>query len=683
MKMNRTIAMMLALILGLMTGLPGLAGAESFFSGIAEEIAQLWSHAKSEVPDNLSVEATSEQGESSKRVPTAEDGHIWRFGDTGEKVTEIQARLKELGYLEGNPTGTFDEATEEALMKFQKRNRLLATGMADENTLAVLFSENAAESAEMVAERNRLFMATATAMPSGSMDVTEEYEEDGAWDMSFFAASSSAWEAEEAWNTNEYSFFAENGFQLTVQSPLSTFAADVDTASYAQLRSLILQGKNVPADAVRVEEMLNYFHYDYASPEGDHPFGVTMELAKCPWNANSLLLQLGLQAKTISAEDRPAQNLVFLIDVSGSMFGSDRLDLVKRAFLMLLEELNPTDTVSLVTYASRDEVVLEGVPAADKVRIMEAISGLEASGSTNSAAGIQTAYQIAEKYAREGSSNRILMATDGDFNVGMTSEGELARLVMEKKENGVRLTMLGVGYGNYKDNKLEALADYGDGNYYYLDTIYEARRALVTEAGGTMVEVAKDVKLQMDFNPAKVAAWRLIGYEDRVMAAQDFADDTRDGGEIGSGHRVMALYEIVPVGNEAELNIPVSRYAQTGVKENAESAEGISEDGTKAESDDASADWCTLAIRYKAPGEEVSTLEEYPFRKDAAETLSDNMKWAAAVTECAMLLRDSEFKGDAAWDTALSLARDCGSVSGDPYKEEFVYLLTLLQRQAD
>ena len=343
------------------------------------------------------------------------------------------------------------------------------------------------------------------------------------------------------------------------------------------------------------------------------------------------------------------------------MFGADRLDLVKRAFLLLLDELSPTDTVSIVTYASRDEVVLSGVPAADKVRIMEAISGLNAHGSTNSAAGIQTAYQLAEKYADEGSVNRIIMATDGDFNVGITSEGDLARLVMEKKQKGVRLTMLGVGYGNYKDNKLEALADYGDGNYYYLDSIFEARRALVTEAGGTLIEVARDVKLQLDFNPAFVKGYRLIGYEDRVMAAEDFADDTKDGGEVGSGHRVTALYEIVPVGSAFDTGSASSRYQQTAAGDGDE--------------------WLTLSIRYKKPSQNESTLEEYPLTGDAAEALSDNMRFAAAVAECGMLLRDSEFKGASSWADALDLARGCTSVTGDPYKEEFVYMLTLLQRQ--
>lgn len=587
---------------------------------------------------------------------------IWQRGDRGEKVAEIQNRLKALGYLKQAEEGFFDEATEKALTAFQQRSGLLATGMADRKTMELLFSEEAQEAVE---ETGGFWFETEEAM-----------EDSGAW-VSYAAPMATSIPlamggvtakgfrgSPEAWNTNEYTRIRESGFQSAAASPLSTFAADVDTASYAQLRRMILNGEIPPAGAVRIEEMLNYFRYDYAYPAAGEPFGVTMELARCPWNPETLLLQVGLQAEEIAEENRAPHNLVFLMDVSGSMFGSDRLDLVKRAFQLLLEELEPTDTVSLVTYASRDEVVLEGVPAADKTRIMAAISSLEAGGSTNSAAGIQTAYALAEKYAVQGSVNRILMATDGDFNVGMTSEGELARLVSEKKKAGIRLTMLGVGYGNYKDNKLEALADYGDGNYYYLDTVFEARRALVTEAGGTLREVAKDVKLQLDFNPARVQAYRLIGYEDRVMDAQDFADDTKDGGEIGSGHRMTALYEIVPVGSGFETGIPESRYAKQ-------------ESGAAAEE---TGDWCTLSIRWKAPGEEASRLKEVPFAGDAAETLSPNMAWAAAVAECGMLLRDSEYKGGAGWNEALALARSDTAAVGDPYKEEFIYLLTLLQR---
>ena len=417
MKKNRLTALMIALVMVLLAGLPALA----------------------------------------------ETVQIWKKGDTGEKVTEIQLRLKELGYLEGEATGSFDEATERALTEFQSWNGLLASGMADEKTMEVLFSE---EAAPQVVDETEDYFLTEEAWETGAWDAAASMPTATGMPVMNMKSAGMGWTETEYWHTDEYAFFRENTFQSVQNAPLSTFAADVDTASYAQLRRMILQGERIPEDAVRVEEMLNYFHYSYAQPKGNEPFGVTMELAPCPWNSGTMLLLVGLQARVIPAENRPAQNLVFLIDVSGSMFGEDRLDLVKRAFLQLLEELQPTDTVSIVTYASRDEVVLEGVPAADKTRIMDAISNLEAGGSTNSAAGIQTAYRLAEKYATETSANRILMATDGDFNVGMTSEGDLARLVMEKKEGGTRLTMLGVGYGNYKDNKLEALADYGDGNYY-------------------------------------------------------------------------------------------------------------------------------------------------------------------------------------------------------------------------
>ena len=591
-------------------------------------------------------------------LPALGENKVWQKGDTGDTVQAIQERLAALGYLDA-ATGTYDQATEDAVSAFQRANRLMETGMVDAVTYAVLFGESA--------------RPLPTAMPTSLMGSgmvayeTEEAYDSGmmAYPMMMAAPAAGNYQAktsDQSWNTNEYTYIRENGFQSVASAPLSTFAADVDTASYAQVRSMILAGQPVPPDAVRAEELLNYFHYDYAAPQGDDPLGVTMELAPCPWNADTLLLQVGLQAAVVPAENRPQHNLVFLIDVSGSMFGSDRLDLVKRAFLMLLDALAPTDTVSIVTYASRDEVVLSGVPAADKARIMEAISGLEAGGSTNSAAGIQTAYQLAERYAVEGGVNRILMATDGDFNVGVTSEGDLARLVMKKKENGVRLTMLGVGYGNYKDNKMEALADYGDGNYYYLDSIFEARRALVTEAGGTFVEVARDVKLQLDFNPALVKAYRLVGYEDRLLNARDFADDTVDGGEIGSGHRVTALYEIVPVGSAMALDTPESRYQQ-------------------APAGDENDEWLTLNVRAKLPGSDTSTLWTYPLTGAPADTLSDNMLFAAAVAEAAMLLSDSEHSGSATYASALKLARSCSAVTGDACKEEFVYLLTLLDRQ--
>ena len=584
-----------------------------------------------------------------------EENRIWQKGDTGEKVIWIQQRLKDLEYLDREPTGEFDAETEEALRNFQRDNGLLRTGMADEVTMRVL--ETATRT---VSDLQREVYAEV------------EYEEGAVYD-SYAMPSATAAYAPVAnksmgiqkieWNTDEYTHFDSNRFLSTQTSPLSTFAVDVDTSSYAHFRRLVLNGEPVPADAVRIEEMLNYFRYDYAQPENDNPFGVTVEIGDCPWNEKTKLMLIGLQAKEVTKEERPGHNLVFLIDTSGSMYGEDRLDLVKRAFLMLLEELEPADTVSIVAYASQDRVVLEGVPAADKTRIMEAISELEAGGATNGSAGISRAYEIASKYYKEGGVNRILLATDGDLNVGTSSEGELAEMVTEKKKAGISLTCLGVGMGNYKDNKMEALADYGDGNCWYLDTIHEARKALISEAGGTFITVAKDVKIQVDFNPSQVKGYRLIGYEDRIMAAEDFANDEKDGGEIGSGHRMTALYEIVPADSDFEFGEAESRY-QAGNRV-----------------DNNNAEWLTVAIRAKEPEGTESKLYEYPVgQEQMKETLSENLRFAAAVAEAGMILRNSEWKGTATWDSALELLRGCKSVTGDVYKEEFVYLLTLLQR---
>jgi len=586
-----------------------------------------------------------------------EENKIWQTGDKGEIITWIQTRLKELGYLDEEPTGTFDQETVLALTDFQQDYGLLRTGMADSITMQTLET------------------ATVTRDERWSMIETEAYEEGALYDNAAWTpaknysmmtpnATGMYMTAEENWNTEEYTTFESNRFLSVRTAPLSTFAADADTSSYALFRRKVLDGETVSPASIRIEEMLNYFRYSYEQPTNGEPFGVTTEIGPCPWNPKTRLLLIGLQAEEVKKDERPGHNLVFLIDTSGSMYGSDRLDLVKRAFLLLLDELDPEDTVSIVAYASQDRVVLEGAPAAEKTRIMEAISELEAGGSTNGSAGITRAYEIAAKYYREGGVNRILLATDGDLNVGVTSEGDLARLAAEQKQNGISLTCLGFGMGNYKDNKMEALADYGDGNCRYIDTIHEARRALVEEGGGTFITVAKDVKIQVDFNPAKVRGYRLIGYEDRVMAAEDFANDEKDGGEIGSGHRMTALYEIVPADSDFDFGEAESRYQETAEQDGA----GASE-------------WLTVAIRAKEPEGTESRLFEYPVDDTAVtETLSGNLSFAAGVAEAGMILRESEWKGDATWAQALELVRGCGSVAGDPYKEEFVYLLTLLER---
>ncbi len=590
---------------------------------------------------------------SAASAALADDG-ILRPGDTGEEVTHIQQKLIELEYLEGEPTGIYDEETEDAVRRFQQDNFLLVTGMADEVTREVL--ETCTQHARSA---NDIWWDTFAEEAEAGAVCYDSYSVPMGMKGTVAMSTNEPWPG---FSTDEYKRIESNRFVAVTSAPLSTFAADVDTSSYAQFRRRALKGDTIPADSIRIEEMLNYFHYDYAQPNGDEPFGVTIEYADCPWNSQTKLLQIGLQAKEVEMDDLPGHNLVFLIDTSGSMEGADRLDLVKRAFLLLLDELRPEDTVTIVTYASQDRVVIEGVPASEKTRIMEAINELEAYGSTNGSAGITRAYELAEKYYVPGGVNRILLATDGDLNVGVTSEGDLVRLVEEKRETGICLTCLGFGMGNYKDNKMEALADYGNGNCWYIDTIYEARKALVTEGGGTFITVAKDVKIQVDFNPAMVKGYRLIGYEDRLMAAEDFADDTKDGGEIGSGHRMTALYEIVPADSDFDFGAAESRY-QT-----------VESSGTEG-------DLLTVSIRAKEPEGTESKLYEYPVSPVAADTMSDNMKFAAAVVEVGMLLRDSEWKGTSTYGSALDLLRDCGSVTGDPYKEEFLYIVTLLDRQ--
>lgn len=462
-------------------------------------------------------------------------------------------------------------------------------------------------------------------------------------------------------NTEEYSAIKENGFQAVSTAPLSTFAADVDTASYANLRRMINNGKTVEPDAVRIEEMLNYFTYDYPEPEAGEPFSVTMEIGECPWNQDTKLLLIGLQAEKIDTDALPPSNLVFLIDVSGSMDSPDKLPLVKQAFQLLTEQLGEQDSVSIVTYASSDAVVLSGVSGENRDDILYAIENLTAGGSTNGSQGIERAYALAEENFIEGGNNRVILATDGDLNLGVTSEGALTRLIKEKKETGVYLSVLGFGEGNLKDNKMQALADNGNGNYYYIDSLSEARKVLVSEIGGTCFTVAKDVKLQVEFNPAYLKGYRLIGYENRVMDAADFADDTKDGGELGSGHRVTVLYEIVPVDSSMELGSALKYQSAVA---------GASEE------------WLTLSIRYKEPEASVSRELNYPLTGAAEkQSPSDNMLFACAVAEAGMLLRNSEYAGFSSYGSALLLLEETDYIT-DPSKTEFHALLEKLKNRA-
>ena len=466
-------------------------------------------------------------------------------------------------------------------------------------------------------------------------------------------------------NSEEYTHETENTFKRVADAPLSTFSADVDTASYTNVRRMLNDdGYVFDTDAVRIEELINYFHYDYALPKDGEAFGITTQYTVCPWNPDNRLLLIGARTPEIRFDDRPDNNLVFLIDVSGSMYSDDKLPLVQKAFALLAENLTERDRVSIVTYAGYETVVLEGEPGNNTARIVNAINDLEAGGSTAGAAGIKRAYSIAEEYFIEGGNNRILLATDGDLNVGVSSVEGLNDLVSKKRKSGVFLSVLGVGSGNLKDNKMETLADNGNGNYSYLDSIYEAKKVLVDELGGTLITVAKDVKFQVEFNPENVDSYRLVGYENRLLRDQDFADDTVDAGEIGAGHTVTVLYEIVPAGSGFN---PDLKYQP---KENDPALSAT----PKADSPYAG-ELLTVSTRYKEPDGDTSKLLSYTVNtSDYTEILPAEASWACAVAEYGMLLKGSADKGSSSRESVLQLAEDAMRKYHDDYRREFYEL---------
>lgn len=467
-------------------------------------------------------------------------------------------------------------------------------------------------------------------------------------------------------NSEEYNRITEEGFQTVAEHPLSTFSIDVDTASYSNIRRMITRGQEIPADAVRIEELLNYFNYDYEEPKDGAPFAVTTELSDCPWNPESQLLLVGIQAEQIDFEKRPMSNLVFLLDVSGSMYDEDKLPLVQKSFSLLTEELTENDRVSIVTYAGYEQVVLDGARGDQKGTIREALESLTAGGSTAGEAGINMAYELAEKYYIPGGNNRVILATDGDLNVGLSSEQELTELISEKRKSGVHLSVLGFGTGNIKDNKMEALADNGDGNYHYIDGLTEAKKVLVEEMGGTLITVAKDVKIQVEFNPSELSEYRLLGYENRALADEDFTDDTVDAGEIGSGHRVTALYELKKSGSRS--SVPALKYQP----EQPAVSEPLA-DGTSSAFD---GELLTVSIRYKAPNGTDSSLYQVPVRKESYQKkLPDNLRFASAVAEFGMLLRDSGYKGNATYEQVVELLTGMPDRKMDDYKDEFKKLV--------
>jgi Ca-activated chloride channel family protein len=465
-----------------------------------------------------------------------------------------------------------------------------------------------------------------------------------------------------AFNTEAYNAIVENPFLPVTKEPLSTFSIDVDTASYANVRRFLNGGALPPADAVRTEELINYFRFDYGQPTGDAPFAVTTELAPCPWNNRHRLALVGLQARALDLEHVPARNLVFLLDVSGSMATQDKLPLVRTAMRMLVDTLTERDRIAIVVYAGASGIVLPSTAGDRKDRIHEAIARLEAGGSTNGAAGITLAYRTAREQFVKGGINRVILATDGDFNVGVTSQGELTRLIEEQRASGIFLSVLGVGTGNIKDSTMELLADKGNGNYSYLDTLHEARKVLVREAGATLVTVAKDVKIQVEFNPRVVGAYRLIGYENRLLRNQDFNDDRKDAGEIGAGHTVTALYELIPPGEA----VPGTGVDPLKYQRPAEPAAGASRDEVM-----------TVKLRYKAPDGDESRLIALPVKDRANGPLTANVGFAAAVAEFSLLIRKSEYRGSASYADAAALARKFRGDDPDGYRSEFVKLVEL------
>jgi len=459
-------------------------------------------------------------------------------------------------------------------------------------------------------------------------------------------------------NTEAYDRVDDNQWTKTARKPLSTFSIDVDTASYSNVRRFLNQGERPPKDAVRIEELINYFTYAYPEPRDGRPFAVFTAIGDCPWNAKHRLALIGLQARRLNAENTPARNIVFLIDTSGSMFDPHKLPLVKASLALLVPNLTARDRVAIVAYAGRAGLVLPATSGADTETIMDAISRLEAGGSTNGAGGLVLAYQIAREHFIKGAVNRVVLATDGDFNVGVTSQGDLIRLIEEHRESGITLSVLGYGMGNLKDSTMEKLADKGNGNYAYIDSLQEAQKVLVEQAGGTFVTVAKDVKIQVEFNPRVVGEYRLIGYENRVLQDHDFNNDRKDAGDIGAGHSVTALFEIAPAGESTEgTGVDPLKYQRP----NRLSAQ--------ANGDEA----MTVKLRYKKPDESVSTLAIVAVRNATEST--PELGFASAVAEFGMLLRDSEHKGSSSFaDMRERAARFKG---GDPFghRAEFLRLV--------
>ncbi|MDQ3061375.1 MAG: VWA domain-containing protein [Acidobacteriota bacterium] len=496
---------------------------------------------------------------------------------------------------------------------------------------------------------NSMMMSNSAAMNSPSAPMMEAQKQVESYDAKT--------------NGERYAEISENPFLETSRAPLSTFSIDVDTASYANVRRHLNEGQMPPKDAVRIEELINYFEYDYPQPVGNVPFSVNTEVATAPWNAKHKIVSIGLQGKKVALEDAPPSNLVFLVDVSGSMNTPDRLPLVKQGLKFLAQQLSAKDRVAIVVYAGKSGLVLPSTN--DRREILDALDSLESGGSTNGGQGIQLAYKVALDNFIQGGNNRVVLATDGDFNVGLTSDNELVQLVENKRRSGIFLSVLGFGTGNTNDSMMEKLADKGNGNYAYIDSQSEARKALGEQVAGTLYTIAKDVKIQVEFNPSKIAGYRLIGYENRLLANRDFNDDKKDAGEIGAGHSVTALYEIVPAGQAVENDGIELKYSKVEPSESNFNDELL-----------------TVKLRYKEPNETQSKLLTQGLldRGNSIENATDNLRFASAVAEFGMLLRDSRYKGSANFNNVSSLAGNSIGSDLKSYRSDFLDLIRKANR---
>lgn len=465
-------------------------------------------------------------------------------------------------------------------------------------------------------------------------------------------------------DAESYKMINENGFQVAAQTPVTTFSVDVDRASYSNVRRFLNMGQMPPVDAVRIEEMINYFEYEYPQPTGSHPISLMTEMTDSPWNPGLKLVHIGLQAKTVPVQNLPASNLVFLIDVSGSMMDQNKLPLLKEAFKLLVDQLRTQDKIAIVAYAGAAGMILPPTSGGEKMKIKEALDNLEAGGSTAGGEGIELAYKLARENFLEKGNNRVILATDGDFNVGVSSEADLQRLIEQKRKEGVFLSIMGFGMGNYKDSHIETLADKGNGNYAYIDNIQEARKEFVQEFGGTLFTVAKDVKIQIEFNPVHVQGYRLIGYENRALKNEEFHDDKKDAGDMGSGHSVTAIYEIIPTGTKSAY---LPQADPLKYQQNNSSVAGKTQE------------MLTIKVRYKAPESEKSVLFDLAVNKALKpwNDCSENLRFASSVAEFGLVLRNSEYKGTATYEDVISRAKAAFGKDEEGYRSEMVRLVKL------